>query len=291
MVRPIDHLVLAVPDLAAAVALYRGLGFTVGAENRHPWGTVNAIVQLEGSFLELIALGEGFVAPSPDDPAAPLALPVAAAVARGGGLALVALGSTDADADAASFRSSGFGPGRRLDFGRTAEAADGTRREVRFSLAFAEDLGLGEAHVFTCHHHNPENFWHAAAQSHANGALRLDAAVLVAPEPARPAGDLATLLGTAPSGPAERPAFHTGTGRIDVMGRADVEARYGAGAGPTEGGFAAFGVIVASREAARARLAAGGIPHREIAGAVVVPPDRAFGVALAFAPAPCHSDP
>ena len=36
MPRPIDHLVVAVPDLAGAAALYRVLGFTVGGRNRHP---------------------------------------------------------------------------------------------------------------------------------------------------------------------------------------------------------------------------------------------------------------
>lgn len=289
MPRPIDHLVLAVPDLAAAAALYRGLGFTVGGENRHPWGTVNAIVQLDGAFLELIALGAGFAALPPDDPASPFAVPVAAAVARGGGLAMVALGSQDADADADAFRSFGFGRGQRLDFGRTAEAADGTRRDVRFSLAFAGDLPFGEAGFFTCRHHHPENFWNPAAQRHANGALRLEAVVLVTGEPARAVDELAMLLGTVPSGPADRPSFETATGRIDLMTPPDVEARHGGLERSGEGRFAAFGVVVEALDPIRARLDAAGIAHSDIAGAVVVPPTSAFGVALAFAAAPWHS--
>lgn len=289
MPRPIDHLVLAVPDLGAATAFYRALGFTVGGVNHHPWGTVNAIVQLDGAFLELIALGAGFAAPEADDPAAPFAVAVAASTARGGGLAMVALGSDDADGDAEAFRSFGFGPGRRLDFGRSAEAADGTRRDVRFSLAFIEDLGLGDAGLFACQHHHPENFWSPAAQVHANGALRLDAVVLSVEAPARHVGDLATLLGTAPVGPTGRPSFETGTGRIDLMTPQDVAARYGTTEGSASGRFAAFGIVVDALDPIRARLHAAGIDQAEVAGAVVVPSTSAFGVALAFAAAPWHS--
>ena len=58
MPRGLDHIVHAVRDLDAAAALYRGLGFTVGARNKHPWGTHNHIVQLPGFFIELLTLGE-----------------------------------------------------------------------------------------------------------------------------------------------------------------------------------------------------------------------------------------
>src|ERR1700704_5803630 len=58
MPRGLDHIVHAVSDLEGAAALYRRLGFTVGARNRHPWGTHNNIVQLPGFFLELLAVAE-----------------------------------------------------------------------------------------------------------------------------------------------------------------------------------------------------------------------------------------
>ena len=291
MPRPIDHLVLAVPDLAEAAALYRVLGFTVGGRNRHPWGTVNAIVQLDGAFLELIGLAEDFVPPRAGDPAAPFASAVAAAVARGGGLALVSLASADADADARAFDAAGLGPARRLDFGRSAEAADGTRREVSFSLAFPEVPSLPEAGLFTCRHHRPENFWSPAAQRHANGALRLDGVALAVEAPRRHVAALATVCDAAPSGPPERPSFEGGTGRIAVMMPADVRVRYGEAAGAVQGRFAGFGVVVEALDPVRDALTRAGIAHAEIAGAVVVPPGSAFGTAVAFGPEPGHSHP
>jgi catechol 2,3-dioxygenase-like lactoylglutathione lyase family enzyme len=58
MARGLDHIVHAVRDLDAAAALYRDLGFTVGARNKHPWGTHNHIVQFPGFFIEILTLAE-----------------------------------------------------------------------------------------------------------------------------------------------------------------------------------------------------------------------------------------
>ena len=58
MPRGLDHIVHAVRDLDAAAEFYRRAGFTVGARNRHEWGTHNHIVQFPGVFVELIAVGE-----------------------------------------------------------------------------------------------------------------------------------------------------------------------------------------------------------------------------------------
>src|SRR5215813_11373822 len=58
MARGLDHIVHAVRDLDAAGEFYRRLGFTVGARNRHDWGTHNRIVQFASSFVELLEIGE-----------------------------------------------------------------------------------------------------------------------------------------------------------------------------------------------------------------------------------------
>ena len=46
MLKGIDHLVIVVPELEAAIAGYRGLGFTVTPGGRHPIGTHNALIGL-----------------------------------------------------------------------------------------------------------------------------------------------------------------------------------------------------------------------------------------------------
>ena len=69
MPRGLDHIVHAVRDLDVAADFYRRAGFTVGARNRHSWGTHNHLVQLPGFFMELLTVaepeklkGEGFAA-------------------------------------------------------------------------------------------------------------------------------------------------------------------------------------------------------------------------------------
>ncbi|MFN3674115.1 MAG: VOC family protein [Bosea sp. (in: a-proteobacteria)] len=59
----LDHIVIAVTDLDAAMRDYETLGFTVQAGGEHPRGSRNALVAFEdGSYLEIIAFGR----PAPD---------------------------------------------------------------------------------------------------------------------------------------------------------------------------------------------------------------------------------
>lgn len=52
-----DHAIVAVPDLDAAEAGWRALGFTVTPRGRHKgWGTANACVMLANGYLELLAI-------------------------------------------------------------------------------------------------------------------------------------------------------------------------------------------------------------------------------------------
>ena len=104
MPRGLDHLVHVVRDLDAAGALYQRLGFTVGARNRHPWGTHNRIVQLPGFFIELLTVGdEERIAPS-----TPGTISFGAFtrdfLARGEGLAMLVLEGKGVEADVAAFR-------------------------------------------------------------------------------------------------------------------------------------------------------------------------------------------
>ncbi|MBI2155157.1 MAG: VOC family protein [Candidatus Rokubacteria bacterium] len=97
MLRGIDHLVVVVPDLAAASRNYEQLGFTVVPGGRHPVGTHNALISFtDGSYIELIA----FYEPSPDHRWwAPLQ--------KGGGLVDFCMQTDDLRGDTAMFRQAG----------------------------------------------------------------------------------------------------------------------------------------------------------------------------------------
>jgi hypothetical protein len=285
----IDHLVLASRDLAAAADAYRRLGFQVGARNRHPWGTENHIVQLEGSFLELIALGGGAVARDGEG-AYPFAGFLAGYLAKRQGLAMLVLESADADADHARFAAAGIGVGAPpFHFERRGRRPDGTEVTVGFTLAFARSPALHEAGFFVCRQHNPESFWNPAFQVHPNTARMIAGVVLVAPDPGEHAAFLAAFTG---SGVTRRGGLvlDTPRGEIEVLAPSDLRQRYGADAGASEtqsaAHFAAFRIAVADLGAAAGVLDGNGIGYARAGASIVVPPKEAFGCALVFEAAP-----
>ena len=170
MARGLDHIVHAVRDLDAAAALYRGLGFTVGARNRHPWGTHNHIVQLPGFFIELLTRRRAgqtrrrrllafcsapITATScrPDEGFSLLILEVARCRGRRDGFPRRRHRRLRGDA----LRARGQAAGR---LGREARLLARLRRAIQ---------AAPQIHFATCQQHYPENFWNPAFQKHANG--------------------------------------------------------------------------------------------------------------------------
>src|SRR5512144_98509 len=140
MPRGLDHIVHAVRDLDAAADLYRRLGFTVGARNRHPWGTHNHIVQFPGFFIELLTLAE------PDKLGSDGFSTLFGAYNRdfilsGEGLSVLILESKDAHADESDFRAAGILTAPTMRFEREGKRPDGAPVKVAFSLTFTNDKG------------------------------------------------------------------------------------------------------------------------------------------------------
>lgn len=182
--RGLDHLIHLVRDLDAAGAAYERLGFRVGAENRHPFGTKNRIVQFPGVFIEILAIGDHAPIPEPDARRPSFAAFHRDLLARAGeGGSGVALESRDAKADAAQFAKVGIGDFEPFFFERRGRRPDGSDVHVAFELAFAIDEASADTLFFACEHKHPDNFWNAAAQVHPNGASRVLGAVLTAENP------------------------------------------------------------------------------------------------------------
>jgi hypothetical protein len=285
MARGLDHLVHVVRDLDAAGDLYGRLGFTVGARNRHPWGTHNRIVQLPGFFVELLTVGE------PDKIAEPASGTISFGaftrdvLARGEGLAMLVLEGRDAEADAQAFRRTGIGDFAPFRFERDGRTPDGRSVRLGFSLAFARDPLAPDTCFFTCQQHYPENFWNPAFQAHASGANAIGAVVLVAENPT----DHHIFL-SAFSGVRDLHATSTGVtvetprGAIQAMDPAAFRLHYGVEPPDVSAGarLAAAKFIVRDVAATRALLGAAGITATEHMGRLVVGPDVALGATLAF---------
>lgn len=286
MTRRIDHLVVAVHDLEGAAGFYRNLGFQVGARNRHPWGTENRIIQLSGSFIELIALGEGADIPPHAAGSFSFGAFVRDYLRHREGLAMLVLDSPDAEADAALFADRGIGSFAPFRFERTGRRPDGSETKVAFTLAFAADESAPRAAFFVCQQHFPENFWNPEFQRHDNKALAVGSVTLAAPDPARQEAFLRAFTGAEPQSPdSDDLSYPLAEAHLHVLTPDDAAENYGSvEAELDQPSFVAFGVRVEDIGLQARWLDAAAISYQHIGSRLVVPASAAFGVAIAFEP-------
>ncbi|MEA2987990.1 MAG: hypothetical protein QOG83_701 [Alphaproteobacteria bacterium] len=284
MPRGLDHIVHAVRALDAAAEFYRRIGFTVGARNRHPWGTQNHLVQLPGFFLELLTVAEPEKLGA-DGFSINFGRFQQSFLARRQGLSALMLESTDAAADAAAFGDAGIAASDALQFEREGTKPDGAKVKVGFSLAFARDAHAPDIAFAVCRQHHPENFWNPALQRHANTASGVAGAVIVAENPS----DLHIFL-SAFAGERELHATSSGItaptprGDIKVMDPAAFRSHFGVAPPDIATGarLAAVRLTVRDRDALGAVLAAAGIEAVSHMGSIVVGPQTAMGATLVF---------
>jgi catechol 2,3-dioxygenase-like lactoylglutathione lyase family enzyme len=286
MTRRIDHLVVAVHDLDQTASFYQRLGFQVGARNRHPWGTENRIVQLPGSFIELITLGEGAAIAPHRASAFSFGAFVQDYLRDREGLAMLVLDSQDAEADAARFSKSGIGSFEPFRFERSGRRPDGSETKVAFTLAFTSAENSPKAGFFVCQQHFPENFWNPEFQRHANQATQISSVTLAAPSPERLRSFLSAFTGVQPASPdGDDLSFHLAESHIDVLRPDDAAEIYGSvEAELDQPSFVAFAVRVEDIHRQAQRLDSAEIPYQHIGSRLIVPASAAFGVAIAFEP-------
>lgn len=169
--RPLDHLVHAVPDLEPAAAGYQDLGFRVTPRADHPFGTSNRLVILEGAYLELVAVTRPELVPPADGYS--FARVVQQAVEAGGGAPLVALRTEDPVADHATLAGGGWSPLDPFHFSRGAPHPDGSTGEASFTLVFVPHPDTPLSGGFLCRHHTPQEVWQPGSATHPNGAQRV----------------------------------------------------------------------------------------------------------------------
>ena len=289
--RGIDHVVAATLDLGLAADAWSRAGFRPTPLARHPWGTENRLIQLAGSFVEILAVGDGAAIPEPTASAFSFgAYNRDFLAAHGDGLSMLVLESKDAAADRAAFAAAGLRTFDPFAFERIAVSPEGEERQVGFDLTFTGFAGAtGEPDMgfFTCRQRFPENFWRAEYREHPNTAVALAAVVLVAPDPSAFHQGLSAFAGvrelTATSFGLE---IATPRGRIEVLTPAAYRWRHGAEAlaeDPTTLVFKGLRFAVADLGVAAATVVAGGFAVTDHADGFVVA--DLGGASLAFEPA------
>ena len=281
----LDHIVHAVRDLDAAAEFYSRAGFTVGARNRHAWGTHNRIVQLKNCYIEILEVAE----PEKIVPHGPRTFSFGAFnrdyLASYEGFSMLILNSSDAGEDARAFEAAGIGGFEVFDFAREGTRPDGTPVKLAFSLVFARDPASPKLGFVACQHHFPENFWDPAFQSHANGAGAVRGAVMVADNPTDHHIFLKAFCGvqdlhSSSIGVRAR----TENGDIEIMEQVAFRDQFGvkaevSGEGMTLNGLRFEVADLAQAEALHRQNAVASQRH---AGRLVIPPHVARGATLIF---------
>lgn len=285
MARGLDHIAHAVRDLDAAADFYERAGFKVGARNKHPWGTHNRVVQLNGFYIEILTVAEH----EKIVPHAARSFSFGAFhrdfLERRQGLAMILLSSADARADAQAFNESGIGDFEVFDFAREGARPDGSLVKLAFSLVFARDPSSPGVGFAACQHHFPENFWNPEFQQHANGASGVLGAVLVAENPADHHIFLKAFTGVSDLHASSiGVTAHTPRGDVEIVEAVAFRDQFGVA--PRLGGEGAslqgLRLSVPDIDVAERALENGGVAFHRHMGRLVVPPDTAFGATLIF---------
>ena len=284
--RGIDHLVLAVADLEAARRRYAALGFTLTPLARHPFGTANSLVQLDGAFLELLSVADPAAIPPHEPGRFSFAAFNRDFLGHGEGFSMLVLDSPDARADNEAFGQAGLVTYEPFDFSRIAELPSGETAKVGFSLAFTGHPEIESAGFFVCQQHAPEHFWRPEFQRHDNTARRVEEVCLVAHRPLHFAKFLQAFAGSDQIVASEsRVEITTARGTIAVLTGDGFADRYGT-APPRAHRLpilAGYTVGVSDLNPVRAAVERAGVATADGDGRLSVVPEDAFGTVLAFA--------
>jgi catechol 2,3-dioxygenase-like lactoylglutathione lyase family enzyme len=284
MSRGLDHIVHAVRDLDKAADFYRRIGFTVGARNRHPWGTHNCVVQFPGFFIEILTLAE------PDKLGAD-GFSTLFGKFNGDflkaheGFSLLILESRDAVQDEKAFREQGVAASSAMRFEREGKRPDGSDVKLAFSLVFARDLLAPKMGFAVCQHHFPENFWNPVFQKHGNGTAGIAGAVFVAENPTDHHIFMSAFTGERDlQSTSSGIAITTPRGEIQIMDPTAYRGHFGIEPPNVNAGMrlCALRFVAPDLKTVEAGLKAGRAGHSHHMGRVVVAPAEAMGAALIF---------
>jgi len=270
----IDHVVIAVHDLERARAVYARLGFTLTPRGIHTLGSQNHCIMFARDYLELLALPR----------AHPATQYYTDFLAKGDGLAAIALATGDAAAAHAALCTNGIEAEAPLDFSRPVELPEGARDATFRIVQLPVDQTPG-CRTFLCQHFTRDVVWRREFQRHAVGATGLAGIAVIVEDPARDAPRYAKIFDTWPQTIDEGMRVDTGSAPIALTARWKLGRRLEGVELPARPRpfVAALFFRVADRAAAAKALRKGGFkPVTLKDGSLGVDAHEACGVTLVF---------
>ena len=225
----LDHVAHFVPDLAAAAHDLEKLGYVVTPESAHrtqhgPAGTSNRCVMLEAGYIEILA-------PTMDTPNAQR---VRERMKSFIGVHLCSFGTVAPAEEQARLAAHGFEPEPLVHLARNLQ--DGT--PVKFNVVHVPPAKMPEGRVQYCEQLTPEALWRRDWVN----PLRLEAAFVVAADPARVAARWARFMGALPRRDGEFIELPLARGKVVIGSRAAMARLLGeAPAPPALAGYALSG--------------------------------------------------
>lgn len=270
----IDHVVILVHDLDRARDVYSRLGLTLTPRGYHTLGSQNHCIMFERDYIELLAVPRPHAAMQY----------FSDFLARGEGLAAIAMATRDANAAQAEFAAAGIAAETPLDFSRPVELPEGAR-DARFRIVQLPSDQTPGCRMFVCQHFTRDVVWRPEYQSHALGATGIAALAVVVEDPEATAPSYASVFGVAPRHIDEGLLVETGSATIALSTRWKLGHRLHGVALPVRPRplVAALFISVADRDHAAQVLRNGGFEPSALAdGSHAVGADQAHGVALVF---------
>jgi hypothetical protein len=244
----LDHVAHFVPDLAAAARDLEKLGFVVTPESAHrtrhgPAGTSNRCLMLEQGYVEILA-------PTGDTPNAQR---VRERMQRFVGVHLCCFGTPEPAAEHARLAAHGFEPEPLVNLARNLQ--DGT--PVRFNVVYVPPAKMPEGRIQYCEHLTQAEMWR---DGWVNRGLRLDAAFVVADDPAEVAARWARYTGVLPRRDGDFVELPLARGKVVIGTRAAMVRLLGeAPPAPSLAGYALSGKAGEKRRIVKLPPSLGGV--------------------------------
>jgi catechol 2,3-dioxygenase-like lactoylglutathione lyase family enzyme len=289
----IDHPLLAVHDLEAALTLYRGLGFFIAQPGRHPWGTSTTLALFDRQILEIVSIGDASLLGTHAVHDFSFGRHVEYHLSRAEGVALTALYTNDAEATMAALAARGVKCAGTINFGRDVMRADAQPDRTSTTLKIFPNTAMPRLSVFACQQHRRDLLEFPDRMTHPNTATGIAALSIVAlpADIAQVAGWFSALHGQDVTSDADgNKTIHTGRGLWRILTPMAFARTYRLGSDMPDLGdgprIAGIDIATADMRKAKSVLSGAATPFYDDHLALTLPDmQKLGGIALRFVPA------